>query len=74
MLITRFKYFLEVKFENELPIPLLTGTKPQNYADSAFLHRFVKTSDCETFGVLDVLGLWHPGQGPIAQCHPYLFG
>ena len=34
----------------------------------------MKTCDYKTFGILDVLGLWHPGQGPIAQRHdPYLF-
>ena len=74
-------------FGSDLPIPVLIGTKPQNYEDSAFPHRIVgcaqkaefqrkialkinnwsvKTCDYKTFGILDVLGLWHPGKGPIA--------
>ena len=28
-------------FGSDLPIPVLIGTKPQNYEDSAFPHRIV---------------------------------
>ena len=28
-------------FGSDPPIPVLIGTKPQNYEDSAFLHRIV---------------------------------
>ena len=46
---------------------------PEKIRDLKINNWSVKTCNYQLFRILDVLGLWHPGQGPIAHCHPYLF-